>query len=170
MRTFLIFAVISSLLLGGCSGWRESRVNPANWFGNSRSVPAQPATAQERNPLIPDQTGLFGRNRDEVYLGTLVDQVTDVVVEPTAGGAIVRVTGLTARQGAFDVRLTSETDDKPVEGVLTYSLKAVQPQNTPQGPQVARTLNAAKFVSSNTLAEVGTIRIVGARNVSTTTR
>lgn len=170
MRILLTLLVISSLTVSGCSRWRESRVNPSNWFGNSRSTPIEATAEQETNPLIPQQTTIRRRDKREVYKGTLVDQVTDLAVERTAGGAIIRVTALSSRQGAYDVRLTSDTKGEPVDGVLTFSVKALQPLNTPQGPKVTRTINVARHVGRDTLDSVKTIRVVAARNVRTTQR
>jgi len=170
MRTLLTLTVISSLLLSGCSGWRDSRANPANWFGNSRSSPVEETAPGNTNPLIPERTSILRRNREEVYAGTPVDQVTSLTIERKPGGAIVRASGLSARQGAHDVRLTSETDGDPVDGVLTFTLEAIQPADTPRGSRVSRSFNAARFVSRAVLERVDTIRVVGGRNVQTTRR
>lgn len=173
MRTLLTVLVISSVALSGCSRLQDSRLNPGNWFGKSKSTPvARPAgqTAAEANPLIPEVTSVFRRKKVEVYEGTPVDQVTDLSVERTTSGAIIRVTGTSLQQGAYDVRLISNTDDKPVNGELTYRLMAVQPTNTPQGAPRQRTLNSGKFVSNHVLAETRVIRVIAARNERTTRR
>ncbi len=172
MRKSLAGLVILSLTLSACGGWRDSRVNPSNWFGNSRSEPvAQPQSAAQTNPLIPEQTSLFRRRAvDEVYEGTPVDQITALAVERTSSGAIIRVEGVTLRQGAYDVRLTSETQGEPVNGVLELTLAAVQPDTTPQGPEQTRTVTIGRALSENDLSEITTVRVIGARNVMTTGR
>ncbi|QGX98303.1 hypothetical protein EI983_08415 [Roseovarius faecimaris] len=170
MRRLTTLLVISTLVLSACSGWRDSRVNPSNWFGKSRSAPAPQATAANPNPLIPEQVGIFRRDKRAVYEGTLLDEVTDVVVERTSTGAIVRVTGQSRLQGAHDVRLTSETDGKPVDGVLSFSLKAIQPQNQGVGTREGRTVRVGRYISRQVLEETSTIRIVAERNVRTTRR
>lgn len=164
MRTFVAVLVISSMVLSGCSRLRESRLNPGNWFGGS--APAQPVAAApgEANPLIPKQTRIRRADRREIYTGTAVDQVTAVAVEPTTSGAIVRVTGIALQQDAHDVRLVSNSDGDPVNGVLTFQLMAVQPRDTAQGSPRQRTVHAGRFVSNNDLALTRTIRIIGARN------
>ena len=144
----------------------QRRANPRNWFGRStpRRRPAEPAPANT-NPLIPEREDtIFRRRRDKVYEGTPVDQVTRMVVERTSDGAIIRVEGVTLQQGAFDVRLVSETDDKPVNGRLDYRLMAIQPEDQPQGPERARTVLAAVFVSNQVLERSDEIRVIGARN------
>lgn len=173
MRTFLAILVISSMVLSGCSRLRDSRLNPGNWFGKSTSRPVATAPAgqaAEVNPLIPVRTTVRLRDRREVYQGTPVDQITNVAVERTTAGAIVRVTAVSLQQGAYDVRLTSETDGDPVDGVLTLRMMAVQPTDEPQGSPRQRTIHAARFVSNNDLASTRTIRVVGARNEHTTRR
>ncbi|WP_306151010.1 hypothetical protein [Roseovarius sp. MMSF_3281] len=172
MRTFLSLLVISSMALAGCSGWRDSRANPSNWFGSGepRRV-VKSDGSEEVNPLIPERTGIFDRTpEDEVYEGTPVDQVTALSIEPTPGGAIVRATGLPLRQEAFDVRLVdvnaedADDDLTPVDGVLTFRLSAVQSRVAPQGPERTRRVHVGRFVSDQTLAQTRVIRVVAARN------
>jgi len=166
MRTVLTLLVISSLGLSACSGWRDSRVNPSNWFGGSRPANVPEATVENPNPLIPERTSIFQRDRSETYEGTLVAEIVDVVIERTSTGGIVRVTGRSARQGAYDVRLINETDGEPV----TFSLKALQPTNQGVGNSTARTIRVGQYVSTQTLERTRTIQIVGAQNARTTSR
>lgn len=171
-RVFLSMA--GALALAGCGGLRESRVNPRNWFGRSRSRRrAAPATATENtNPLIPErEDSIFRRNREVVYEGTLVDQITAMEIERTSDGAIIRVTGLPLRQGAFDVRLVPENEDKkPINGVLDFELRAIQSENMPQGPERARAVQAAVFVSRQNIERAAEIRVRGARNERVSSR
>ncbi len=172
MRTFLAVLVISSLVLSSCGRLRDSRMNPGNWFSksSSQSVSSTTSNPSEANPLIPEQSSILKRDKREVYLGTPVDQITDVKVERIPSGALIRVTGISRQQGAHEVRLTSDHGGDPVDGVLTFTLKALQPTTTPQGSQLRRTIHAARFVSNNDLDNTRTIRIVGERNVHTTRR
>ena len=101
-RVFL--SMTGALALAGCGGFRDSRINPRNWFGRSTSRARDTAAASTGgNPLIPeDDESIFRRrNREEVYPGTPVDQITALAVERTSDGAIIRATGQTARQGAL---------------------------------------------------------------------
>lgn len=178
MRVLIPVLLMSTLVLSGCGGWSDSRANPKNWFGNSRSetvIASDPAQggAEEVNPLIERdrRDSIFSRDRRApTYDGTLVDQITALSVEPTTTGAIVKVTGVTLRQGAFDVRLVRDNEDGPVDGVMSYSLRALQPVNTPQGNQRTREIQAGDFLSSNELALTRVIRVQGARNVQTAQR
>ena len=169
MRKSLAGLLILSMTLSACGGWRDSRVNPMNWFGQSRSEPVNPQATGAANPLLPQQESIFSRQPED-YVGTAVDQVTALSIEPSGGGAIVKVTGLTLRQGAYDVRLTSETDGEPVNGVLEFDLRAIQPGNTPQGPEATRRVTAGLFISDQVLANTREIRVTGARNVQATNR
>jgi hypothetical protein len=172
MRKTVAGLVVLSLTLAGCSGWRDSRINPGNWFGNSRAeARAQSATPAQTNPLIPEETSIFRRNKkEEVYLGTPVDQIVDLAIERTSSGAIVKATGQTLQQGAYDVRLTSDTEGAPVDGVLTLEMKALQPLNTPQGPERVRRVTAGYFLSNQDLDQTRTIRVLGDRNARSSSR
>ncbi len=173
MRGLVTLLTISSLTLAGCSGFRDSRANPANWFGQSatapRSAPVQDAAV---NPLIPEQsTSIFRRKRGpEVYVGTPIYAVKDVVVEPSAGGAIVKATGYSLQQGAFDVRLWPENGGAPVDGMLTYTMRAIQRVDTPQGPEQTRLVSAGQFVSSQTLDKVRGVRVFSQTTTATSSR
>ena len=167
MRTSLGLLLVASLLLSACSGWRDSRVNPSNWFGGGSSKRTPVATEANPNPLIPEQTSIFRRDQREIYEGTLVAEVTALTLEPTSTGAIVRVTGVTARQGAYDVRLVNETDGDPVDGVLKFELKALQPTNQGIGGTNARTIRTGVYVSSEVLERTSAVEVVGLRNTRT---
>ncbi len=191
MRLFLAFLIMSTLVLAGCGGLRDSRANPANWFGKSKSVTtvetgSGTAEVEEINPLIGggknsqlvranatalQKSGVLRRRSKVVpYEGTLVDQVTDLVIERTTSGAIIRVTGETARQGGFDVRLLPENDGVPVDGVLIYTLNALQPINTQQGSPRTRKVQVAAYISTQDLDAVRSIQVIAKRNVRTSKR
>lgn len=170
MRTFLSLLLVSSFLLSACSAWRDSRVNPSNWFGSGRAAPATSAEAENANPLIPTQRNVLRRNRAERYDGIMVAEVTDLVIEPTSTGAIVRVTGRSSLMGAHDVRLVPDNDGDPVDGVLSYALMAVQPEDQGIGSDRARTLRAGAYVSSNTLAATQTVEVRAGTNSLSTRR
>ncbi|MEM8653730.1 MAG: hypothetical protein AAGF36_03215 [Pseudomonadota bacterium] len=178
MRLTLSVILGLTLTLSACTTMRESRMNPANWFGDSRSEPVaqQPAGPSEVNPLMPTNTrpGLFANLREQsaLYVGTPIDQVTDVVVEPVPGGAIVRATGIVGEDRVFDIRLTSENDENvPVDGVLTYQLRGIHSDRPTRtlSPRV-RTVMAARRLTNQELADVRVIRVEGLRNVQSTTR
>lgn len=168
MRISLSALLVASLSLGACGLVRDTAINPANWFGRSTSEPVQAADAKPVNPLIPQTTGLFAKRAAEeaVYDGAPFDEITDLTVERVQGGAIIRATGLAARQGVYSVRLTPTTDDEtPVDGVLTYRLEGVAPDRaTAIGAPATREVTAARQITNQNLAGVRSIRVEGLRN------
>jgi len=170
-RVFLGLAAAGAL--AGCGGFRDSRINPRNWFGRSQSRRRADAAADpDANPLIPEQgedVGLFdairNRRRNAPYPGTLVAQVADLAVERATGGAIIRVRGLAAQQEVHDVRLVpDEPDGEPVSGVLGYELRAVHAPLSAGSVARRREVQVAVFVSDKTLKDVREIRVRGVQN------
>ena len=58
----------------------------------------------------------------------------------------------------------------PRDGVLTYEFLALQPINTPQGPERTRRVRAAEAIIGDDLNGVRSIRVVGKRNVQVSRR
>jgi len=143
-----ILALIAlSLVLAGCSGIRNSRMNPLNWFGTS--------TEESRLGPITLETD----NR------ALVPSVTSMSIERTSSGALVRAEAQMATQGWWDAALVAENNGRPVNGVLTYRFVAAAPrspvQTTTGRPQ---TLVVAAPVSEYLLEEITSITVLGATN------
>ncbi|MEM6375006.1 MAG: hypothetical protein AAF686_02125, partial [Pseudomonadota bacterium] len=194
MRVRICCLLIATLTLSACGGWRDSNVNPRNWFGGgggsvpntqTQLTPLTPSDRQTGNPLIDDDDsaqivranttpvarsgGLFRRTRQAVYAGTLVDQISDIGVESLPTGRILRVTGAPLREGAFDVRLIEVNPDGPVNGVLEYTLNALQPADFGRGTETTRRVEAAAFISNADLEGVRQIRVRAQRNAQTIT-
>ncbi|MGR3700684.1 MAG: hypothetical protein ACU0A4_01250 [Paracoccaceae bacterium] len=171
MRNLTSALLVSALVLGGCGTVRESRFNPFNWFGRAD---VQPVDTAQSNPLIPTGRGgirLFGGPATEVPAGPLAAQVSDLTVQRIAGGALIRATAVSDTVGAFDLRLEPVNDGVPVDGVLTYELRAyTAPAGNVPMPQRARSHVAAVRVSDGDLAGVRTIRVVAERNAATSAR
>ena len=173
MRGLVTLLTISSLTLAGCAGFRDSGANPANGFGQSSTEPRPvPVKVGAVNPLIPEKSNsIFRRKSDaETYIGTPIYAVESVTVEPSAGGGIVKATGLSQRQGAFDVRLWPENKGEPIDGMLVYTMRTIQRDDTPLGADQTRRVSAGQFVSSQTLDETRGIRVLGLTNAATTSR
>ncbi len=172
MHKTLPLVLAATLALGACATVRESRVNPLNWFGQSRSETVQQAAST--NPLIPKGGGLFSKKRaaDVVYVGRPFEQVTNLTIERIPGGAIIRATGLAARQGIYAVQLTPENEEElPVDGVLTYRLEGVRPDiTTPIGTTPTREVIAARRVTDRQLSGVSRIRVEGQLNAQVSRR
>ena len=167
MRKTLSILLVSTITLTACGAVRESRINPFNWFGQSRSEAIQ--SKKNTNPLIPEKSGgIFSslRAKDAEYAGIPYEQVTNLTIERVPGGAIIRASGLAARQGYYAVQLTPANEDElPVDGVLTYRLEGVRPSvNTPAGTAPTREVIAARRVTDQTLRGVQTIRVEGQQN------
>lgn len=191
MRFSSIAILCSCVALTACGGIRESRINPVNWFGSSTSQKVEKdqyvdenGEVQEVNPLIGKRGqsrqvskrkkpggSIFDRRKKEgPYEGTLVQEVSTLDIRRTSTGAIVAVTGVSSRQGAFDVRLIPTNGGKPVDGVMTYELRALQPIQTAQGPSQTRRLQAAVPLTNQSLEDIRTIRVVARSNVQTSRR
>ena len=176
MRLLTTSLLIATLGLTACATVRESRINPANWFGRSQSEPTVRRSEETVNPLIPTErrTSLFKslRNTVEVRNGQPIDQVSDLVIERVPGGAIIRATGISAHDRPFGVQLVPATDDAtPVDGVLTYRLEVERPRSLQRTTsQRVRTVTAAVRLSDQDLEFVRVIRVEGERNAQTTTR
>lgn len=173
MRKTLPALLVASLLLGACGTVRDSRINPLNWFGRSQSVPIE-TTAENTNPLIPKGGGLFGnRNKQpDAYAGRPFEEITDLTIERVAGGAIIRATGLAARQGIYSVQLTPENKEEiAVDGVLTYRLEGLRPsRGTAVGSKPTRIVTAGRKVTDQMLRGVRVIRVEGELNARTARR
>ena len=166
MRILVTGLLVSTMALTACGRIADSRINPLNWFGKSREAPIQ--EAGEVNPLIPKgkRNSFFTTKaeRNKGALGDPVDQITDMTIARTPGGALLTVTGLPLREGAFEVTLDPENDGEPVDGVLTYTLKAFQPTDEPVGTPATRQVTAAVTLTDQGLAGVRRIVVKGARN------
>jgi len=151
MTRALIATVLILGTLAGCARVADSRLNPFNWFGNSRSE----AT------LAPD--GGFAAVDED--LRRMVDQVTALQIERTPGGAIIRATGLPLEQGFYDGELISVSDDAPVDGVLEFQFR-IRPPLTPTRVSTvpSREVVVGLFVTNQGLEGVREIRVVAQRN------
>lgn len=133
--------LIAALALSGCARLSQSRLNPANWFGPSRPAAAAPVAVAAPDTRLP------------------VAQVTEMAVEPTESGAIIRATGVMPGQGWHDARLVRMTGEA---GVLTYEFRAEPP---PAGIGAGmQAITAARSLTAGDLAGVSRIRVLGQEN------
>lgn len=153
MRLPLTLVLIAATTLTACGVWRESRINPKNWFGRS----------QEVQVAAPADDGLDAKGR------SLVASVTGMTVEPYPGGAIIRATGLPPSQGWWDAELVAlPVDDK---GVLVVEFRVFPPVKAwPEGTPVSRQITAALALSDIRLEPVRTIVVQGATNARSSRR
>jgi hypothetical protein len=159
MRASVTGLLAVTLLVAGCATVRDSRLNPFNWFGPSREVVT---VAEDVNPLIPRRSA-FARP-ERVYQGTPIDRVTDVTIEALPGGAVLRASGVAARQGPYAVQLTPVEEASTGE-VLVFSFDRLLPRRgTPAGPEQTRVAEVATHLSDLDLQGVQVIRVIAARN------
>lgn len=140
-----LFAVTLIVALASCGAMKDSKLNPFNWF--KRSEPR----------AMVDVSG------DPVDQRPLVETVTDLVVEPIPGGAIVRARGLPPTQGWWDAELVPKPSDDP--GLLVYEFRIMQPPE-PQDVNVPRSreVDVAIYVSNIKLEFVSEVVVQGATN------
>lgn len=170
MRISLAILLVSSLALASC-GWRDSRVNPRNWFGKSQAVAVETEQGAV-NPLIPARRrGVFARPEPE-DLSVPIASVTELSVEPTNTGAIIVATGVAERQGPYEVRLVPDSDDlTPQDGVLSFSFRVLYPRTgSAAGSEFTRTVRDGYSISSADLEGVRAIRVSAAGNALETRR
>lgn len=135
----------------------DSKLNPLNWFSGGRD-----------DGIVLEPKGGWA---DETDNRELIAQVTEFKVLRNSGGAILQVTGLPPRQGYWSAELVPENDERPVNGVLSYTFRISEPTTpTPQGSAYSREVVVARFVSQARLAGVQRIRIIGANNSMTARR
>lgn len=147
LRSLLVLSLI--LTLGAC----ESRLNPLNWFGGDR---------EERIRVDPDATGPAAAALDP---RALVTEITQLSIEQTTTGAIIRATGVTPAQGYFDagLRQIERTDT-----ALVYEFRAAEPEgNLQQGLQ---TIAAGETLSVGELQGIRSITVIARNNRRTVTR
>jgi hypothetical protein len=147
-RAGLILGV--ALVLSGCGGFRDSRLNPFNWFGRSKAGP----------DLVSSEAGYLANDPRQ-----LVASVTELVVTPTTGGAIINVVGLPPTQGWWDAELVAENFGDPVDGVMTYRFVVFPPpsatrSSTPQSRQVT----AGAFLTDIDLQSISEIVVLAETN------
>ncbi len=171
MRKTIPVVVIAALTLAGCATIRNSRANPANWFGRSYSAPVN-TTAGTANPLIPER--LLSSKKEVIDRRDPVARIDTLDIEKVPGGAIIRVSATAAYQGSFQVGLVPQSVDGPVDGVARYTLKAYLPVTRggllPVGTDASRKVVAATRLSDIELSGVSKIEVVGGQNALSKTR
>jgi hypothetical protein len=140
-----LLVVTLSVLLAGCGGFGNSRLNPLNWFGRS----------EPRETIVLPEGSREGR--------PLVETVLTLSVEPTAGGALVRARGQTPTQGWWQADLVPLPVDE--NGTLVFEFRLIPPlEPTPAGTPQSRQIDVGTFLSDYKLEGVREIVVQGATN------
>lgn len=152
MKTSILTVLAISLVLSSCGRIAESRFNPFNWFGRDRSEPVQ---------VEATQATADGR--------LLVQQVTELAVDQTPGGAIIRAVGLPPTQGFWDAELVRvETEDT---SLAVYDFRVLPPlEQRRQSTQQSREIIAGAALSNRELARIRGIIVRGRSNQRTVSR
>lgn len=155
MRIPLLAMLALTLSLGACQRVSESRFNPFNWFGRSEARAVQSATAVAARPDPRP----------------LVDQVTQMAVEPIPGGAILRASGLPPTQGHWDAELVQVSTADIPENTLVFDFRlSPPPYAARQGTEPSRRVEVATYLTDNDLAGIRSIVVRGARTERVTRR
>ena len=156
----LTLMVVSTV--SGCARLADSRLNPFNWFGNSREDVATTDPAELR-PLVPEN-----RSVQVVDARPLVTTVTALSVDRSPYGAIVRATGLPPTQGYFNAQLVPRSVEN---GVLVLEFRAEAPAGyEATGSQRSRAVTAAYVIDAVDLPAIRSVRVLGAENSRTSRR
>lgn len=148
-----ILVLVSILTLSACARVTDSRLNPFNWFGDD-------AVEETVTPTAVVDTDPRPR----------VAQITDLAIERTATGAIVRATGVPRTQGWHSAALVA-VSDAPINGEMVYVFRALPPDaQQPVSTVRSRELTAARTLSVQQLAATRSVRVEGATNARTTRR
>ena len=169
MRSLSIIALTLVTTLSGCSGFRDSGANPFNWFGGRQDPVIVREDDAVQNDLIPQRSGLFAQRQERPTaddLATPIDQIVGLAVEPVQGGVIVRATGLDRYSTSYNALLRpSNAEEVPQEGVLVYSFNRLVPEGARVGgTEATRQITVGRFVSTQTLRNVRSIRVDAAQN------
>ena len=144
----LLAALALTMALSACGTIRDSRFNPFNWFGPSRSEPTT---------LGPIASTVDNR--------ALVAQVTQLAIERTSTGAIVRAEGLTPTQGWWDAELVPQTSLRPIDGVVVYEFRISSPgRETRVSTPQSRSVTVAANLSEAQLDTIREIVVIGSQN------
>ncbi len=145
LRAVLLLSL--TLSIAAC----DSRLNPLNWFGGDR---------EQRIRVDPSEAG--GTVADP---RGLVTEITQLSVEQTTSGAILRATGVTPSQGYFDAELVLVEINN---GAIVFDFRAAAPQGNQQ-PGV-QSITAGVTLTNGELAGVRTITVIAAQNRRTVSR
>ncbi|GAB1364129.1 hypothetical protein MASR1M32_33650 [Rhodobacter sp.] len=131
--------------LAACGGFRDSKMNPFNWFGRSQEVEkvALPAAPVDRRGLV--------------------QQVLTLNIEEVPGGAIVRATGLPPTQGYWSAELVAQPVDE--HGRLVLDFRVFPPVEAMRsGTQPSREVVVALYLSNYKLDSIREIVVQGEAN------
>lgn len=167
MQKTLSVLLVATLTLSACNSWRNSRVNPTNWFGSSTPAPVN-TSPDAADALVPKQssgTGLFAKKEVE-DTSILIATIDELRIDPTPTGAIIYSTGTAVRQGAYNAHLRLvDSEENRKNGILEFMFRVNYPKySTQQGTVQSRMVSDAATVSLQDLEGIRLVRVVGQQN------
>jgi len=148
MKRAVVSLLVVAVTVSACGSIRDSRMNPRNWFGESRV-----------------EAPTLGPTSDVVDNRALVGHISGLTIESTSSGAIVRAVGVTPSAGWWDPELVPENFGRPVDGVLTFRFLAAAPQEPTAGTsEAARTITAVYALTQAQLDVTSSLVVTGADN------
>lgn len=156
MKPIVPILFVVAVLLQGCSGFSESGANPGNWFDSTPSTTLEPEDGYEQ---------------EFVDTRPLVSDITELHVEQTLGGVIVRAIGLPPTQGYWDASLVPVNATDASSSQLIFDFR-VRPPLSPGavGTAQSREVEVGTFVSNKQLEGVRQVVVVAASNSRTRNR
>jgi len=151
IKSPLLAVLAATLTLSACGRVADSRLNPFNWFGRE-SVETVAANAE----VITD-----GRQ--------LVDQVTELAVDATPEGAIIRAVGLPPVQGFWDAELVRVQSADPSLAVYEFRVLPPLKRRAQTAPQ-SREIIAGAALSNRQLSGIRGIVVRGQRSQRSVSR
>jgi len=154
MTRLIAALTLVALIASGC-GFRDSSLNPRNWFGRDRNTQVVVVAGE---PTVVDPRGI-------------VNEIVALKVDRLPGGAIITAIGRPQSQGYYDGALVPVNAEQPDKGTLTYEFRLLPPKTqTAVGTPPSRELTVGRFVSDQTLQAVRRIEVIGQQNRRTVRR
>lgn len=145
----LFGAMLGLSLLAGCSDANLSSANPINWFNRDT----------QKSAVVETEEVVLVDTRE------LLPEVTEVSKEPISNGIVLLAKGLPPTQGFWSPVLVPTNDEQPLDGVLTYELRATGPTDqVVEGTEDSRELQAARIITADKLEGVSGIRVIALAN------
>lgn len=152
MKTPILTVLAASLVLSSCGRIADSRFNPFNWFGRDRSEAVQ---------VDAEQATIDGRQ--------LVSQITELAVDRTPSGAIIRAVGLPPTQGFWDAELVRIESEDP--SLAVYDFRVLPPlERRAVSTQQSREIIAGAALSNRQLANIRGIIVRAQQNQRSVSR
>ncbi|GAA3873321.1 hypothetical protein [Celeribacter arenosi] len=165
MRQQIVVSGLILTLLSGCGGdFRNSKVNPLNWFGQRE----QTQTLDAEGRVVRVLPTLAPRKGYPAFVDTraFAPSITALDFLRTATGSVLSVTTVVPTLGYADAALVPVEHDDGSILILEFRLRA--PKDVPGiGSVSQREITVARAISNQELAQLTQIQIRSASGVRT---